>query len=115
MSQQTLLPKNFFSFKQTFASYYQKCALHIIVGIVLGIVIDQLCKKIESAYHINPLIMVIFELTLIIIVLYVIETFISGIFALEWQSITPGFLFVSLFFNLQTTLINNINDLLSQK
>lgn len=102
-----------FVFKQSLSGYYMKCGIHIIAGLVLGICIEQLCKKIQSTYHISPTIMAIFQLTLIVTVLYIIEVHISEIFSLEWQNITPGFIFVSLFFNLQGTLVNNINAAIS--
>lgn len=106
--------KNFPTFStpsfNSMSSFYRKSFLHIAVGIGLGLLIENVCKKIQLNYKLSPLTMVIMQLFMIVTILYIVQSYISHSFAIDWQRITPGFIFVSLFFNLQTTLINNINS-----
>lgn len=91
--------------------YYPESGLHIITGIVLGLLIENVCKKIQSMFKLSPLLMVVIQLFMIVTILFTIETYISQTFGYEWQNNTYGLIFVALFFNLQANLINNINAL----
>ena len=105
---------NIFHFKKSAFTYYGKCGLYAIIGIGLGLLIERICKKIQSQYKpatITTITMIVLQLFMIISTLYIIEIYVSGQFAIEWQNTTPGFMFVALFFNLQPTLISNITAL----
>lgn len=91
--------------------YAQKLALHIGCAVVVGIIINDLSKYIQKKYKINPKVMIAVQLLFIITFLYIVETKISRNFAIEWQSTTPGFVFVAIIFSIQYNLFTNFQEL----
>lgn len=88
--------------------YYTVSAFYIVPSIILGIICQNITAYVQTICNLTPLTALIFQLVLAIFMLYVIEVWISPSFGANWQSITPGLFFVSIFFGLQTSMYNNI-------
>lgn len=104
-----------FSYRKSPQAYIGKMATHIIPGFALGIAIDKVCTKFQEAYNLKPWLMIIIQLVVMIIVVYISEMVISWTRTQEWQDITPGFFFVSLFFGVQFNLFQNIKTFTRSK
>lgn len=89
------------------------CALYSAAGIVLGVMIEMLIRAFQSKSPTKDTAMTKMkylgiQLAFCIVVLFVIERFISKKFAEAWQSVTPGLFFVTFFFSSQASLFSNI-------
>lgn len=102
---------NLFKYRKSFPSYAGKMAIHIVPGIILGLAINAAMVKLKERLKLSPLMAVAIHITVLILILYIIETKISTRFAFEWQNITPGLFFVSILFGLQTSLFSDLSNL----
>lgn len=88
-------------------TYGQKLLLHVSIAVFVGILINDFCKLIQKKYKLSPVCMIFIQFFLLVSFLYFCETYISKDFALEWQTTTPGFIFIGLIFSLQYNLFKN--------
>lgn len=81
-----------------------------IIGILLGMAINQFCIKIFKKFNIKSKITQInIQILVCSIILAIIHTNINNYFGWSWQNITPGLFFVSFFFSVQYNAFNNIS------
>lgn len=88
--------------------YYKVSLYHIVPAIILGALCQHISQKVQDKYDLKPLYGIIFQISLMIAILYTIEVHVSLLYSSQWQSITPGLFFVSIFFGLQSSLYDNI-------
>ena len=101
-------------YKNNILQYYKVTAYHVIPAIILGVICEKLNNYLQIKYKIQPLVAVCLQLIIAIFFLYIIEIYICPSCGVEWQAITPGLFFVSLFFGLQTSLYSNIYNTAKQ-
>lgn len=99
---------NLFNYKKSVGKYAAKTVAHTAAGLLLGVGIDRVCNKLQQGLKLKPGVMILIQLIVIVVVFYVIEMYISEKYAMEWQNITPGLIFVGLFFGSQFNLFENI-------
>lgn len=99
-----------FRYRRSLPKYAAKMAIHIIPGIVLGLSINGVMIKLKESLKFKPLTSIAIHVTILILILYIIETRISTRFAFEWQNITPGLFFVSILFGLQSSLFSDLSN-----
>lgn len=88
-------------------TYFGYCLMHAIPGLILGISIEYFTEYLQKHYKLKPLVAFIVQLILSILVLFVIETYISIEYAQQWQNITPGLIFIAFYFSTQPSLYSN--------
>jgi len=92
--------------------YYKSGLLHSAVAILVGVSIEFTVSRLRRATSERvrkQLVLWIFvQLSLTLLVLYVIERYISARFGKQWQSDTAGFFFVTILFVVQPTLLENL-------
>lgn len=96
------------NFEQGPHHYFKVTALYVLPGIVIGVLCEKITRYLQTKYKLNPLVAIIIQLFIISVVLYLIEFYVSPEYGSNWQSITPGLFFVSVFFGLQSSLYSNI-------
>jgi hypothetical protein len=85
-----------------------------IIGILLGLSINQFCTFIFEKYKItNKIYKIIIQIFLCSIILSYIHVKMNNYFGWTWQNITPGLFFVSFFFSVQYNIFNDINLLIT--
>jgi len=85
-----------------------------IIGILLGLSINQFCTFMFEKYKItNKIYKIIIQIFLCSIILSYIHVEINNYFGWTWQNITPGLFFVSFFFSVQYNIFNDINLLIT--
>jgi hypothetical protein len=99
---------NNFYYRNGIVPYYETVAIYSIPAILLGIICEKTIAYLQKKYELNPVVAIILQLVFVTLILYIIEMHISLPFGSNWQSITPGLFFVSIFFGLQVSLYNNI-------
>lgn len=77
---------------------------------VLGYLTDEICLKVQVRFKLRPLTMIIIQLTIIIVIMYLVERSFSRRYNNEWRGKTPRFWFTSFFFLMQVTLFKNLLD-----
>lgn len=102
-----------FTYRRDLGSYTVGVLQQAIPGIVLGVALDRILKKIQDVNNIEPWIMIIVQILLSIVILFIIEKYISQRYAEAWQNTTPGFFFVAFYFSCQIQLFTNINTVAS--
>jgi hypothetical protein len=100
-----------FEYREGIIPYFKVSLYHILPAIILGAMCQRFCAYIQERYNLNSLAAIIFQLIVMVFILYIIEIRVSMLYGSQWQSITPGLFFVSLFFGLQTSLYNNIANI----
>ena len=88
--------------------YLSKAAILVISSLVLGFIIDKLIRRLQIKLGLKPLTVVIIQITVIILVIYVSQKFISKFYNNGWETSIPSFFFVVFFFGTQTCLRNNL-------
>jgi hypothetical protein len=99
-------------YKEGIVSYYKFVAFHTLPAIVLGLMCEKTIYYIQHKYKLKPITAIFLQLCLITLLFYVIELQISQSYGSQWQDITPGLFFISIFFGSQSSLYTNINLLL---
>ncbi len=99
------------AYRQNIFTYFAKSLKYIVPACILGISVERATKYVQTRYNLSPLISLVFQLILAILVLFVIEKYVSAQFATNWQSTSPGLFFVSIYFSLQPSLYDNISRL----
>ncbi len=97
----------FSQYDENLLSYTTHFLLLSIPAIVFGYSINYFMKYIKKYYNYSPLTLFIINLLLSILLLYIIEKYVSPQFAKRWQEINPGIVFVVFYYTLQTELIEN--------
>jgi hypothetical protein len=100
--------ENKFEYREGIVPYFKNVGFHVVPAIILGVICEKITHYVQTKYNLRPWITIILQLLLITLILYTIEIHISQSYASQWQDITPGFIFVSIFFGLQLSLYNNI-------
>lgn len=85
-----------------------RIAIQAVPALILGVVVDKACEKIQQKLNLGPLAMIIIQIIILAIVLYIIEKYLSKMYADEWQGTTPGLFFVSFYFGVQFNLFSNV-------
>mgnify|MGYP001003832233 CR=1 FL=1 len=80
--------------------------INILSGIILGAFVEKISRYVNKKF--GSKIAIIFQLTILLLILYVIQFYMSIFFAHQWQTITPGIFFVAIYFSIQTTLFTNL-------
>lgn len=88
--------------------YFGVTALYVFPAIILGVVCEKIIRYIQTTYQLNASIMIIIQLFLATLFLYIVEHYVSPKYGSNWQEITPGLFFVSIFFGLQSSLYTNV-------
>jgi len=99
-------------YRHNIFSYFGRAMIHIIPAYMLGINIERLSIYLQKKYNLDPLVMVVLQLTIAILIFYIIEKYISLQFAFDWQSAVPGIFFTAIFFNAQPSIVDNIKTLI---
>lgn len=97
-----------FEYRSGIIPYFKVTAYHIIPAIILGAICQKISAFIQQYFKLKPLVAIVLQLILMTLILYIIEVRISMLYGSQWQTITPGLFFVSIFFGLQSSLYNNI-------
>lgn len=108
----TILSGTELGYRKNIVLYFGSCFIHLILGIVLGKHIDQLCEQIAGRLRLPLIVYVFMQMVVMVTVLYLIEKHVSFYFADEWQRTTPGVLFSFSFFVSQKRLTSNLESLL---
>lgn len=95
-------------YKSSLGTYVIYCLLFTIPAIILGLAINRITMEIKKWLNPPIVLLVLIQLLIAILVLYIIETYISSKFSSGWQSNTPGLFFVAIYFGLQTLLYADI-------
>ena len=95
-------------YRSNVLQYYKVTGYHVVPAIFFGVICEKISNYLQLKYTIPPLVAVCLQLVLAIFFLYMIEIYICPSCGIEWQAITPGLFFVSIFFGLQTSLYSNI-------
>ncbi len=98
-------------YKTGISQYYKVTAYFVLPAIILGVVCEKMTAFFQRKYNLSPLVAIILQLILATFLLYMVEIHISPEYGSQWQSITPGLFFVSIFFGLQASLYTNIFNL----
>lgn len=99
--------------------YLVICLVYFVIGTFSGLIIDKIVSYFENKYlnqysiKIKSIISIVSQAVLLIILFGIIELYISSSFAESWQSITPGFIFVSMIFGTSYNLYANIQKLMN--
>jgi len=101
-------------YKTNVFQYYKITGYHTVSAIIIGVLCEKTCNYIQLRFKMSPLFMLCLQLVLSIFLLYLIEIYICPSCGVEWQAITPGLFFVSIFFGLQTSLYSNISSVTKQ-
>jgi len=88
--------------------YFGVTTLYVLPAIVLGVLCEKITRYLQTTYNLNSFVSIIIQLFLAILFLFVVEYYISPKFGENWQAITPGLFFVSIFFGLQASLYANV-------
>jgi hypothetical protein len=99
-----------FDYRESGSKFLFKSLSHAAAGLALGLAIDKLCNTVQNSFNVKAVFMIIIQITLIILILYIIQQYISKDYkySLEWQNTTPGLFFPGLLFGVQGTLYTNI-------
>lgn len=108
----TILTGTETGYRKNFASYFGSCFIHLVLGIALGKYIDEFSIKFAERFKLSQVVYTIFQMFVMICVLFLIERYISFYFADEWQRTTPGIIFSFAFFVSQKRLTQNLENLL---
>lgn len=103
------------NYRDGFYEYYLITFFYIIPAIFLGIICQKIMKHLQTKFNLDPLTSIIIHLLLLTFVLYIVEIHISLQYGTNWQSITPGLFFVSIFFGLQLSLYDNLDKIYNLK
>lgn len=95
-------------YKTGVLQYFGVTALYVFPAIVVGVLCEKITRHIQINYELSALIMIIIQLFLATLFLYIIEYYLSPKYGSNWQEITPGLFFVSIFFGLQSSLYANV-------
>ena len=94
--------------KPNFFEYFSTTGIHIIAAIILGLTIETITEQLQYNLHfMTPLVALIFQLTISLIVLYLMEVHFAPTFASQWSLFTPGLFFGTLFFLIQDSIFKN--------
>ncbi len=107
-----IMTGTFTGYRSTMYLFYTSCLINFAAGTLSGIIIDKACAMAQKRLSLRPFTLIVLQLLMLMSVLYIIETKISVKFAEEFQTTTPGLIFTSVFFLVQTNLMTNINELL---
>lgn len=105
----------FQQYNKSLVNYFSSNYFYAILGIVCGLTIDKIithAKNFIKDYKYSTFYLVFLQLFLMFMVFAVVEFGISKWFAESWQSITPGFVFVSMIFGTSYNLYSNIQLLI---
>ena len=102
---------NNFEYRKGIFPYYKTVAFYSVPAIILGIACEKIVFYLQKKYNLKPWFAILLQLILATTILYIIEMHISLNFGSNWQIITPGLFFVSIFFGLQASLYNNISSI----
>ena len=97
--------------RKDFPTYTYQIVKHSLPGLFVGIGIDNIVKNLQCRYKLKPLIWIVVQFVIMIVVLYLVEKYVSASYASEWQNVTAGLFFVSFFFGSQVNLMTNIRSL----
>lgn len=81
------------------------CSLHIILGLIIGYIFELFTKKIQASYGENVALFV--QLAINVMFLTILRYYVAPLFIIQLQAITPGLLFVAMFFGMQPSLYTN--------
>lgn len=94
------------------SDYTLEIIKHAVPAIFIGLVLDKILKKVQEKYEINEFIMIVMQITILAIILFIIQKYLSAkSYSSAWQSTTPGFFFVAFVFSCQFNLFANIKAL----
>jgi uncharacterized membrane protein YkvI len=99
--------------RETFATYAYQIVKHAIPGILLGFAIDIVIRKLQEKWKMSVLFWVVMQLVVSIVVLYLIDKYVSERYAMEWHTVAGGLFFVAFFFHTQFNLFRNLEVLSS--
>jgi len=91
-----------------------QCIIYGIIGIILGILVNNIYVYILNniSYKPNVIVEIVLQLIICSIVLSIININFH-FFGWAWQNTTPGFIFVSFFFGVQYNAFSNIQQILA--
>ena len=101
-------------YRDGFLDYYMVTILYVIPAIILGTMCEKCIEYVQQTYNLTPVVAFILHVLLLITILYIVEIHISTTFGENWQAITPGIFFVSIFFDLQVSLYKNMDKIILQ-
>lgn len=95
-------------YKKSIFSYFGTCALYAALGILLGVLINTVTQRVTKRFKLGPWQSLTGLFALNVAGLYVIETYVSEGFAIDWQGNTPGLLFIATLFGSQLIMASEL-------
>lgn len=103
------------SYADNILQYGKYTVYHVVPPVILGILCEKTVSYLQIKYKLSSITAITLQVFMIILVLYVIETYVSKSYAIQWQNTTPGLFFIPFFFGVQYTLFNNIAKIANLK
>lgn len=104
-------------------NYLTVILLYTLMGTVIGLIVDSMITKLQRYYQQNKSTkelsglaincFIVIQILVLSFCFYLFEFHLSTWFAESWQSITPGFIFVSMVFGTSFNLYGNIQKLIN--
>lgn len=101
----------FSQYEESLIAYTTSFLLLAIPAIIFGFAINYFIKYLEYHYNFSKTTLFIINLMLSIFLLFIIEFYISPQYAKRWQTLNPGFVFVTFYYAMQTELLSNIESI----
>jgi uncharacterized protein YacL len=102
---------NIYKQSDNFLQLTSKNIIWAILGIIFGLVINNIVVFLIKKYNINNKYgKVLIHIILCAIILSFIQIYINNYFGWSWQNVTPGLYFVSFFFGVQYNVFNTLSQ-----
>ena len=95
----------------TAVGYFSITLLYVGLGLLLALLINTVSNNLEKRFNWGPWTSIASQLSLNVLVLYIIQTFISPQLVDDLQNTTPGLLFEATFFGVQLVLATNLQQI----
>jgi len=95
------------AYRENVFTYYASCLYYTALGIFLGLLLDIIGRKIKTQFNLSGFTSLVIQVVFVITVLLILEMYISKRFADNWQTGTPGLLFIVFFLGTQFLLFAN--------